>query len=161
MCSALRASGLWLCYATLQNLMPYFPWIAPPRPPPWRNPRKGRDQILPSGNHALAASLLLFKGPLGMGLPPPSSFLSPSMLVKAGRSGLGVQTSPSSSFCPHPVIRCPVPVWATRASMLDLKIQVLVLLNHTAYRIYSPQIRPEKKLTIYQQRRCFPSGFDS
>ena len=21
-------------------------WIAPPRPPPWRNPRKGRDQIL-------------------------------------------------------------------------------------------------------------------
>ena len=21
------------------------------RPPPWRNPRKGRDQILPSGNH--------------------------------------------------------------------------------------------------------------
>ena len=23
---------------------------APPRPPPWRNPRKGRDQILPSGN---------------------------------------------------------------------------------------------------------------
>ena len=28
--------------------------IASPRPPPWRNPRKGRDQILPSGtgNHA-------------------------------------------------------------------------------------------------------------
>ena len=22
------------------------PWIAPPRPPPWRNQRKGRDQIL-------------------------------------------------------------------------------------------------------------------
>ena len=22
-----------------------------PLPPPWRNPRKGRDQILPSGNH--------------------------------------------------------------------------------------------------------------
>ena len=22
----------------------------PPRSPPWRNPRKGRDQILPSGN---------------------------------------------------------------------------------------------------------------
>ena len=21
-------------------------WIAPPRPPPWRNPRKGRDKIL-------------------------------------------------------------------------------------------------------------------
>ena len=25
-------------------------WIAPPHPPPCRNPRKGRDQILPSGN---------------------------------------------------------------------------------------------------------------
>ena len=37
MCLALPASGLWLRYATLQN-------------PPWRNPRKGRDQILPSGN---------------------------------------------------------------------------------------------------------------
>ena len=24
--------------------------LAPPCPPPWRNPRKGRDQILPSGN---------------------------------------------------------------------------------------------------------------
>ena len=49
-CLALLASGLWLRYATLQNLIPSFPWIAPPRPPPWRNPRKGRDQILPSGN---------------------------------------------------------------------------------------------------------------
>ena len=27
-------SGLWLRYATLQNLIPSFPWIAPPRPPP-------------------------------------------------------------------------------------------------------------------------------
>ena len=26
----------------LQNLIPSFPWIAPPRPPPWRNPRKER-----------------------------------------------------------------------------------------------------------------------
>ena len=24
--------------------------LAPPSPPPWHNPRKGRDQILPSGN---------------------------------------------------------------------------------------------------------------
>ena len=38
MCLALWASGLWLRYATLQNLIP------------WRNPRKGRDKILPSGN---------------------------------------------------------------------------------------------------------------
>ena len=28
----LQASGLWLCYATLQNLIPSFPWIAPPVP---------------------------------------------------------------------------------------------------------------------------------
>ena len=32
--------------ARWQNLIPSFPWIAPPHPPPWRNPRKGRDQIL-------------------------------------------------------------------------------------------------------------------
>ena len=38
--------------ARWQNLIPSFPWIAPPRPPHWHNPRKGRDQILPSGNHA-------------------------------------------------------------------------------------------------------------
>ena len=25
---ALRASGLWLCYTILQNLIPSFPWIA-------------------------------------------------------------------------------------------------------------------------------------
>ena len=29
MCFALRASGLWLRYAMLQNLIPSFPWIAP------------------------------------------------------------------------------------------------------------------------------------
>ena len=55
---ALPASGLWLRYAALQNLIPSFPWIAPPRPPPWHNPRKGRDQILPSGNHNPYPSLL-------------------------------------------------------------------------------------------------------
>ena len=49
-CLALRASGLWLRFAALQNLIPSFPWIAHPRPRPRRNPRKGRDQILPSGN---------------------------------------------------------------------------------------------------------------
>ena len=43
---------LWLRYATLQNWIPSFPWIAPPCPPLWRNPRKGRDRILPSGNLA-------------------------------------------------------------------------------------------------------------
>ena len=28
LCLALQASGLWLSYATLQNLIPSFPWIA-------------------------------------------------------------------------------------------------------------------------------------
>ena len=54
MCLALRASCLWLCYAALQNWIPSFPWIAPPHTPPWRNPRKGRDQILPSGNFVMS-----------------------------------------------------------------------------------------------------------
>ena len=35
MCLALRATGLWLRNATLQNLIPSFPCIAPPHPPPW------------------------------------------------------------------------------------------------------------------------------
>ena len=29
MCLALRASGLWLRYNTLQNLIPSFRWLAP------------------------------------------------------------------------------------------------------------------------------------
>ena len=68
-CLALRASGRWLRYAALQNLIPSFPWIATPRPPPWRNPRKGRDQILPSGN-------------LGHHAPPP--WAGPPMPTYAG-----------------------------------------------------------------------------
>ena len=32
------------------------PFLAPPHPPPWRNPRKERDQNLPSGSLALLAS---------------------------------------------------------------------------------------------------------
>ena len=51
-CLTLRASGLWLRYATLQNFIPSFPWIAPGWRAWGRNPRKGRHQILPSGNHA-------------------------------------------------------------------------------------------------------------
>ena len=54
---ALQASGLLLRCAMLQNLIPSFPWIAPPRPPPWCNPRKGRDQILLSGNTDLHSLL--------------------------------------------------------------------------------------------------------
>ena len=46
---ALGASGLWLCYSTLQNLIPSVPWIASPPSNPAQS-RKGRDQTLPSGN---------------------------------------------------------------------------------------------------------------
>ena len=56
MCLALWASGLWIRYAALQNLILSFPWIGPPRSPPWRNPRKGRDHILPSGNLATTSA---------------------------------------------------------------------------------------------------------
>ena len=34
----------------LQNLILSIPWILPLCSPPQRDPRKGRDQILPSGN---------------------------------------------------------------------------------------------------------------
>ena len=42
MCLALRASGLWLRYATLQNLIPSFLWIAPGWRAWGRNPREGK-----------------------------------------------------------------------------------------------------------------------
>ena len=67
MCLALRASGLWLRYATLQNLIPSFPWITPlTRPPPWRNLRKGRDQILPSGNLGSYSQSYLTERPVAL-----------------------------------------------------------------------------------------------
>ena len=68
---ALRASGLWLRHATLQNLIPSFPWIAPPCPPPWRNPRKGRDQILPSGSLSDAMAMGISGKVPGKKHPPP------------------------------------------------------------------------------------------
>ena len=37
--------------ARWQNVIPSFPWIAPGWRAWGRNPKKGRDQILPSGNH--------------------------------------------------------------------------------------------------------------
>ena len=63
--------GLWLRYATLQNWIPSFPWIAPPRPPPWRNPRKGRDQILPSGSLSDAMAMGISGKVPGKKHPPP------------------------------------------------------------------------------------------
>ena len=37
--------GLWLRYATLRNLIPSFPWIEPPRPPPWPGAIQGKEGI--------------------------------------------------------------------------------------------------------------------
>ena len=45
-------SGFWTM-AQLRYAAKFDPFLSldcAPRPPPWRNPRKGRDQILPSGN---------------------------------------------------------------------------------------------------------------
>ena len=46
-------SGFWTM-APLRCAAKFDPFLsldcASPRPPPWRNPRKGGDQILPSGN---------------------------------------------------------------------------------------------------------------
>ena len=76
MCLALRASGLWLRYAALQNLIPSVPWIAPPHPPPWHNPRKGRDQIFPSGN-------LAHRGSIAITIPVPPILFNPSVFFGA------------------------------------------------------------------------------
>ena len=86
MCLALRASGLWLRYAALQNLIPSFPWIAPPRPPPWHNPRKGRDQILPSGNLARRRGTRR-RGSCSTGTPWPPGGRSSSGSRAAGSRG--------------------------------------------------------------------------
>ena len=42
-----------LCYAATFD--PFLSLDCAPRPPPRRNPRKGRDQILPSGNNVQAS----------------------------------------------------------------------------------------------------------
>ena len=50
MCLALRASGLWLRYAMLQNRISSFPFLGLRQGGGCGSARKGRDQILPSGN---------------------------------------------------------------------------------------------------------------
>ena len=100
-CLALRASGLWLRDATLQNLIPSFPWIAaPPRPPPWRNPRKERDKILPSGN--LDVNIFNFQGgqhctnaATPSATAPPTSATSPSRT--ATRASASSISTPSTA----------------------------------------------------------------
>ena len=87
MCLVLPASGLWLRYAALQNLIPSFPWIAPPRPPPWRNPRKGRDHILPYGN--LEVERLRDLAAVGGAL---------RLRVKAGPTGRRAEGIPGTQF---------------------------------------------------------------
>ena len=47
--------------APLRCAAKYDPFLSldcAPHPPPWRNPRKGRDQILPSGNLEVVAFLV-------------------------------------------------------------------------------------------------------
>ena len=83
MCLALRASGLWLRYATLQNLTPSFPWIVLPRPPHWHNPRKRRDKMFSSGNTAWQSPWLLSQQ-----IPRQSSGLLPFPKRDAYRLGL-------------------------------------------------------------------------
>ena len=113
MCLALRASGLWLRYATLQNFIPSFPRIAPPRPPPRRNPRKGRDQILPSGNteptHNAAdcehSSLVELASDWGLaGKMGPDGYGFNSFFARAsdGRSREQKPPSGTKSLCPRP-----------------------------------------------------------
>ena len=60
-------SGFWTM-APLRCAAKFDPFLSldcAPRPPPWRNPRKGRDQILPSGSTgshlSVAASLSFVK----------------------------------------------------------------------------------------------------
>ena len=43
---ALRASGLWLRYARLQNLIPSFPWIAPRHNLAQSKERKGSNSTI-------------------------------------------------------------------------------------------------------------------
>ena len=82
-----------LCtYATLQNLIPYFPSIGSPNLQPWCNPRKGLDQIL------LYLAILTFlpvwhhrpdRARLGDGLPALCALVAvPAVPLAALASGL-------------------------------------------------------------------------
>ena len=77
-----------------------FPWIAPPRPPPWRNPRKERDKILPSGN--LDVNIFNFQGgqhctnaATPSATAPPTSATSPSRT--ATRASASSISTPSTA----------------------------------------------------------------
>ena len=53
-------SGIWTM-APLRYAAKFDPILSldcAPRPPAWHNPRKGRDQILPSGNLAILTELM-------------------------------------------------------------------------------------------------------
>ena len=80
MCLALRASGLWLRYATK-----FHPFLSLDcAPTPWRNPRKGRDQILPSGNLAPRGKRVR--------LAPFSASYSPSSFVVRNKCNVEVDS---------------------------------------------------------------------
>ena len=102
MCLALRASGLRLRYATLQKLIPAFPWIAPPCPPLWRNPWKGRDQILPSGNTQF---YLLLRDAHGDGDPDAAPDIQGDLQpVRRGAVPGCQKQSPPWFGCPEPIM---------------------------------------------------------
>ena len=107
MCLALRASGLWLRYATLQNWIPSFPWIAPG----WR----AWGQILPSGN----------LGTRGMNSVSPSevSSMSGGSNLSTARGYDATPTAPPPPTYRPPVLhssdlvrgqRSPKPNWSVR-----------------------------------------------
>ena len=57
-------SGFWTM-APLRYAAKFDPFLSldcAPRPPPWHNPRKGRDKILPSGNLDIRRRLNSFIG---------------------------------------------------------------------------------------------------
>ena len=61
--------GFWTM-APLRCAAKFNPFLSldcAPRPPPWRNPRKGRDQTLPSGNLVLLLSCMSHRITLATG----------------------------------------------------------------------------------------------
>ena len=78
-------SGFWTM-APLRYAAKFDPFLSldcAPRPPPWRNPRKGRDQILPSGNHGSHRSTDIANATHNF-LPPTSTSIRRIPPVPAG-----------------------------------------------------------------------------
>ena len=70
------------------KLVPFLSLDCAPRPPPWRNPRKGRDQILPSGNLAPRIT------------PPSCGALPRPTLITNTKLATGVSALPTADLQP-------------------------------------------------------------